>query len=153
MLSVSVRVYEGCRMLPLINRIRKVVVMSTKRQKGARIKGIDGVILIANDFEGQCRFYRDVLGLELVAHYGDAAFFKAGSQTLGIFAKSHHSEGTRRLGQADHGISHLEFSTDAEAEEKLTQRLMEAGAHAYKDNFADADGNLFHFTRTTDGQS
>jgi catechol 2,3-dioxygenase-like lactoylglutathione lyase family enzyme len=112
----------------------------------AGVSGIHGVILIANDFEGQCRFYRDTLGLEMTAHYSDAAFFKAGNQTLGIFAQTHHPEGTKRLGGADHGISHLEFSIDKSLEQEFIDRLTEAGAHAYKDNFADADGNLFHFT-------
>lgn len=27
----------------------------------------------------------------------------------------------------------------------LDQRLKDAGFHAYKENFKDADGNLFHF--------
>jgi catechol-2,3-dioxygenase len=143
-------VYDGNRMLPLIKRICKGAVMVTERQKSEEVQGINGIILIANDFEGQCRFYRDVLGLKVVACYADAAFFKVGAQTFGIFAKSHHPEGTERLGNADHGISHLEFSVSESAQAHLTGRLMEFGAHAYKDNFADADGNLFHFTLTTE---
>lgn len=124
--------------------------MAIERQKGEGVTGINGIILIANDFEGQCRFYHDVLGLELVSRYDDAAFFRAGAQTLGIFAKSHHPEGTMRLGDAEHGISHLEFSAGESAQALLVSRLMEFGAHAYNNNFADADGNLFHFTLTTE---
>ena len=112
------------------------------------VSSIEGVILIANDFEGQCSFYLDVLGLELSARYSDAAFFKVGSQKLGIFARSHHREGTRRLGDANHGLSHLEFGIEKRVLEKMITRLKEQGAHAYRDNFADADGNLFHFTES-----
>ena len=121
--------------------------MSKKSQAKSKILGIDAVILIAKDFEKQCKFYEQVLGLDLVAHYGDAAFFRAGSQKLAIFAHSHHAEGTRRL-SADHGISHLEFRINKDAREEFTTRLTETGSHAYGDNFADADGNLFHFNET-----
>ena len=76
------------------------------------VSSIEGVILIANDFEGQCSFYLDVLGLELSARYSDAAFFKVGSQKLGIFARSHHREGTRRLGDANQaGARKNDYST------------------------------------------
>lgn len=124
--------------------------MSNKGRDSARVHGIDGVVLIAKDFEGQCRFYRDVLGLEMTAHYGDAAFFKAGSQTLGIFAPSHHPEGAKRLGAADHGLSHLEFRIDETFQQEFVNRLTEAGANSYGDNFTDADDNLFHFTFSPD---
>ncbi|HLA10546.1 MAG TPA: VOC family protein [Pyrinomonadaceae bacterium] len=124
--------------------------MSTNGRKAGKVCGIDAVILIANDFEGQCRFYADVLGLEMTARYSDAAFFKAGTQTLGIFARSHHPEGTKRLGGATHGLSHLEFRIDEGFQQEFVDRLTEAGAHSYKDNFADADNNLFHFTFSRD---
>jgi catechol 2,3-dioxygenase-like lactoylglutathione lyase family enzyme len=109
------------------------------------VVGLDAVILIAADFPAQCAFYRDVLGLEVKATYADAAFFKLGGQTLGIFARSHHPEGSRRLQGASHGLSHLEFRVPRAAAAALADRLRSAGAHAYGDSFADADGNLFHF--------
>lgn len=109
------------------------------------ILGLDAVIIIASHFEEQCKFYHEVLGLELISRYSDAAFFKVGDQTLGIFAHSHHPEGTRRLGGSDHGLSHIEFRLDDSAKEYIISKLKSAGAHAYGQNFADADGNLFHF--------
>ena len=109
------------------------------------ILGLDAVIIIASRFEEQCKFYHDVLGLELISRYSDAAFFKAGDQTLGIFAHSHHPEGTRRLGGSEHGLSHIEFRLNSSAKEFIIAKLKSAGAHAYGENFADADGNLFHF--------
>ena len=112
---------------------------------GRGVTALDAVILIARDFEAQCRFYEGVLGLEVTARYPDAAFFRAGAQTLGIFAASHHPEGQRRLGGADHGISHLEFRIASSERPSLVHRLESAGARAYGDSFQDADGNLFHF--------
>jgi len=109
------------------------------------INAIHAVILIVKDLEAQKRFYRDVLGLAIAGDYGDAVFFDVGGQTLGLFAKSHHAEGTARLEGAAKGISHLEFSIDASKRAALEERLREAGFHAYRDNFCDADGNLFHF--------
>ena len=109
------------------------------------IKGLDAVILIVKDLKKQTRFYKDVLGLELEADYGDAVFFKAGKQKLALFAKSHHKEGTERLEGAQKGISHLEFRIPRKDLDKIEKRLKEQGFHAYQDNYEDADGNLFHF--------
>jgi len=122
--------------------------MSCDRQSRGCVLGLDAVILIADNFEAQCRFYRDVLGLQVESEYGDAMFFKVGKQTLGIFARTHHPEGTRHLGPASHGLSHLEFRLERADREQFLLRLKAGGAHAYGDNFADADGNLFHFNYT-----
>lgn len=108
------------------------------------IKGIDAVVLIVKDLEGQKRFYRDVLGLALEADYGDAVFFTCGAQKIALFGKGHHPEGDKRV-EGGKGISHLEFRIDAESLAAIDAKLRESGFHAYKDNYQDADGNLFHF--------
>lgn len=109
------------------------------------IRGLDAVVLIVKDLERQKRFYTDVLGLPLEADYGDAVFFRCGGQKLALFAHSHHPEGTRSLEGAKKGISHLEFRIAESDRADLDRRLREAGFHAYRDNYRDADGNLFHF--------
>ncbi len=109
------------------------------------ITGLNAVILIVKDLEAQKRFYRDVLGLTVSHDYGDAVFFECGGQTLGLFAKGHHAEGTARLEGAPKGVSHLEFRIDAKEQAALDERLRKAGYHVYRDNYCDADGNLFHF--------
>lgn len=119
--------------------------MSVEHHTGGGVLGLDAVILIADDFVGQCNFYRDVLGLDVSSLYADAAFLRVGRQTLGIFARSHHPEGTKRLRGASHGISHLEFRLAEVERQQLVSGLDAAGARAYGENFADADGNLFHF--------
>ena len=109
------------------------------------IKGLDAVILIVKDLAQQKEFYNNVLGLELEADYGDAVFFKCGKQKIALFAHSHHPEGTKSLDGAKKGISHLEFRISKSALKRMEKRLKEAGFHAYRENFKDADGNLFHF--------
>lgn len=109
------------------------------------IRGLDAVILIVKDLEAQKRFYRDVLGLPLEADYGDAVFFQCGDQKIALFGHSHHPEGTKSLEGAKKGISHLEFRIGKKDEADLDRRLRDAGFHAYRDNYRDADGNLFHF--------
>ena len=109
------------------------------------IRGLHAVVLIAADYDAQVRFYSNVLNLEIRGQYDDATFFNVGDQILAIFARSHHPEGTSRLGGADHGISHLEFLVDHEDENRVEAVLEEAEARAYRDVFQDADGNLFHF--------
>ena len=110
------------------------------------ILGLDAVVLIVKDLPAQRHFYRDLLGLPLTGDYNDAVFFDCGSQKLALFAPSHHPEGTKRLEGASKGISHLEFRIAPGGEEELRRRLTQAGCHAYRDNFCDADGNLFHFS-------
>lgn len=109
------------------------------------ILGLDAIVLIAKDLERQRRFYRDVLGLSVDSDYGDAVFFECGQQKLALFSGTHHAEGTERLEGASKGISHLEFRISRADYEALCERLTREGFHAYRDNFDDADGNLFHF--------
>lgn len=109
------------------------------------IQGLHAVVLIVKDLEAQKRFYRDVMGLEVEGDYGDAVFFRVGEQKIALFAQGHHREGTQRLEGAAKGISHLEFSIDPQDEPAWDRRLKQAGSHAYRGNYEDADGNLFHF--------
>ncbi len=113
------------------------------------ISSLDAVVLIAAHFEEQISFYHDVLGLELVSQSAESAFFRCGQQMIAIFSLNNHPEGTKRLGGADHGISHLEFGLPAAEKNTMYEKLTEAGSHAYGDNFEDADGNLFHFNFET----
>lgn len=109
------------------------------------VRSLDAVVLIVKDLAAQRRFYEDVLGLQVSGDYGDAVFFDCGEQKLALFARSHHPEGTERLKGASKGVSHLEFGIERKDSEALKDRLRADGFHAYGDNFADADGNLFHF--------
>ena len=105
----------------------------------------DGLTLIVKDIEAQKAFYRDMLGLEIESDYGDAVFFRLGDKKLGLFARGHHPSGDVSLEGASKGISHLEFGIQRSQYEELRKRLTENGFHAERDNFKDADGNLFHF--------
>ena len=109
------------------------------------VTGLHGVVLISPNYEEQVRFYRDVLGLAIHSQYEDATFFAVGEQLLAVFGRGHHPEGTKRLGGAKHGLSHLEFQVETKKRAEVERRLDVEGARAYRDNFQDADGNLFHF--------
>lgn len=112
------------------------------------VKGLDAVVLIVDRFEETKTFYRDHLGMEVFDEYEDAVFFKCGAQTLALFGRTHHPEGTKRLEGARKGISHLEFRIEKSARKKTELDLRKAGRHAYGDNYEDPDGNLFHFNDT-----
>lgn len=109
------------------------------------ITGLNGVILISSNYAEQVAFYRDIMGFKVTASASDATFFQCGNQVFAIFAKGHHPEGDASLDGANHGISHLEFCLDARDIEAMTEKLRKSNAHAYRDVFHDADGNLFHF--------
>jgi catechol 2,3-dioxygenase-like lactoylglutathione lyase family enzyme len=114
-------------------------------RKDMKINSFDGVTIIVKDYEAQKKFYRDVLGLPVESEYSDAIFFKIGGNKLSLFAKGHHKEGDESLEGASKGISHFEFGVSSEAAKDLDEKLKKAGFHAYRDNYKDADGNLFHF--------
>ncbi|MGH9945607.1 MAG: VOC family protein [Pyrinomonadaceae bacterium] len=116
-----------------------------KEQQTMKINSFDGVTIIVKDYEAQKKFYRDVLGLPVESEYSDAIFFKIGDRKLSLFAKGHHKEGDASLEGASKGISHFEFGVSAETAKLLDEKLKNAGFHAYRDNYKDADGNLFHF--------
>lgn len=117
-----------------------------------RALGLDAVVLISDDVDAQRRFYHEMLGLRLVGDHGDAVFFECGSQKVAVFSRSHHPEGTARLAGARKGISHLEFRLARNDYPAVRQRLEQHGFHAYRDNFEDADGNLFHFNLVDDSR-
>lgn len=114
-------------------------------QNTMRINSFDGITIIVKDLKAQKDFYKDVLGLEIESEYSDAVFFKIGDRKLGLFAKGHHKEGDESLEGASKGISHFEFGVSAESAKLFDEKLKKAGFHAYRDNYKDADGNLFHF--------
>ncbi len=100
---------------------------------------------IAKDFERQCAFYKSTLGLALKANDGTQHSLAPGDQSLAVFARSHHPQGTKRLQGAQHGLSHLEFGLNRRDHIALFGHLNRFGAQAYGENFQDADGILFHF--------
>lgn len=114
------------------------------------ILGLDAVVLIVKDLDAQKLFYRDVLQLDVAGDYGDAVFFRCGEQKLALFARGHHPRGDERLEGASKGISHLEFRIRASDYDKVRRSLTDGGYEVHRENFEDADGNLFHFNVTSE---
>lgn len=85
------------------------------------------------------------MGFRLLSYAEGAAFFGVGEQKMAVFERGHHPEGDQALRGASHGLSHIEFNLPAADIQEMASRLQQAGAQAYRDNFQDADGNLFHF--------
>lgn len=116
-------------------------------ERGA-VAAIHAVVLVAADFDGQRRFYGEVLGLEEAWGASDAVAFRVGTQLLTIFARTHDPASVRRLEGATHGLSHLEFAVHGHLGEELRARLASSRVPGtIGDNFVDADGNLFHFVQ------
>ena len=107
---------------------------------------IDGIAIVASDFEAQVAFYRDLVGLDVVDHWGDACRLRgANGVSLTIFASTHDERSMQRLHPAGHGLSHLEFGVSGSVRTIAEQRLRDAGQASYGDNFVDADGQLLHY--------
>lgn len=110
------------------------------------VAAIHAVVLVAADFEGQRRFYKEVLGFEEAWSASDAVAFRVGEQLLTLFARTHDAASVRRLEGASHGLSHLEFVVHGHLSPELRARLAPSRASStFGENFVDADGNLFHF--------
>ncbi len=112
---------------------------------------IAGIVLVADNFEEQVAFYRDVLGLTLTDHWGDVARFRAANAVeLTLFAKSHDQASLDRIDPLQHGLSHFEFGVDDETASVLGQQLVALGQRSHGQNYLDRDGQLFHFVPKSD---
>ena len=112
---------------------------------------INGIVLVADDFEAQLGFYRDTIGLELVSHWGDAALLRsANGVTLALFATTHDPRSMERIAPLRHGLSHLEFGATSAVQAELGAALDAAGYGDEPGNYLDPDGQLFHFVHEPD---
>jgi catechol 2,3-dioxygenase len=96
------------------------------------IRGLGEVALRVEDLDGMQRFYKDIIGLELLRRFENAAFFRLAdgfgghTQVLALFDRK-AQPGYAGLSAAMSTIDHLAFEVglaDFEAERK---RLEEAG--------------------------
>jgi catechol 2,3-dioxygenase len=107
-----------------------------------RIKGLGGIALRVADLDAMQRSYREVVGLELMRRFDNAAFFRIAdghgghTQVLALFDRSDQA-GYRGLDRERTTVDHLAFEIDRddyEAEkarlEGLGVRVMTA-AHAW----------------------
>ena len=85
-------------------------------------------VLYADDLDGAVRFYRDVLGLELISHIDLMATFRCAGGVLLIFNPKLSSAAGRDIpAHGTSGAGHLAFAASDEEREEWKRRLIAAG--------------------------
>ncbi|HJX98170.1 MAG TPA: VOC family protein [Chthoniobacterales bacterium] len=106
-----------------------------------KIKALGEIALRVSDLDAMQTFYQDVIGLELLRRFPDAAFFKIAdgygghTQILALFDRSSQS-GYAGLSAAQTTVDHLAFTIAREDFESERARLEALGC---KLEFADHD--------------
>jgi len=106
-----------------------------------KIKALGEIALRVNDLDAMQAFYQNVIGLELMRRFPDAAFFKIAdgygghTQILALFDRSNQS-GYTGLSAAQTTVDHLAFTVAREDFEFERARLEALGC---KLKFADHD--------------
>jgi len=106
-----------------------------------KIKALGEIALRVNDLDAMQAFYQDVIGLDLMRRFPDAAFFKIAdgygghTQILALFDRSSQSDYTG-LSAAQTTVDHLAFTIAREDFESERARLEALGC---KLTFADHD--------------
>ena len=85
-------------------------------------------VLYADDLPTAVRFYRDVLGLELISHIDLMATFRCAGGVLLIFDPKLSAAAGRDIpAHGQSGAGHLAFAASDEEREAWKERLMSAG--------------------------
>jgi catechol-2,3-dioxygenase len=99
----------------------------------SRIGGLGEIALRVNDLDGMERFYTEVVGLELLRRFDNAAFFKIAdgygghTQVLVLFDRSAQADYIAPSARAT-TIDHIAFEIDLVDFAREKARLEEAGA-------------------------
>jgi catechol 2,3-dioxygenase-like lactoylglutathione lyase family enzyme len=92
------------------------------------ITGLNHVTLSVRDLDASICFYRDLLGLRLVARWPKGAYFSAGDLWLALIL-----DGSARTGPLPE-YTHVAFSVPAGELAQLSERIRAAGAAIWQDN-------------------
>jgi catechol 2,3-dioxygenase-like lactoylglutathione lyase family enzyme len=122
------------------------------------------VTLGVRDLEASIRFYRDGLGLPLRDRYPDAAFFRLGGVTLGLYPR-HLLAQDANVAAEGSGFEGITLAHNVRSRGEVKQILDEAAAAGgkivqpprladwggYSGYVADPDGHLWEVACTPDG--
>ncbi len=91
------------------------------------------LVVTVEDYDEALRFYRDVLGFELQAHLGTAAFVSAGGYHHHLGFNTWKSRGGKPQPDGVAGLHHVAFLFPSQTElARTVKRLLEAGVEPYQ---------------------
>ena len=104
--------------------------------------------IVCDDFDGQRRFYRDVLGFKEVNHGADWAWFDVDGKLLELFRKSSRPEYAQRGVTAGFVVDDIRAARAALIQRHVTPvgGIEHGGGQSWA-YFRDGDGNLFEITQ------
>ena len=104
--------------------------------------------IVCDDFEGQRRFYRDVLGLKETGHGAGWAWFNLDGKLLELFAKSSRPEYARRGVTVGFVVDEIRAARATLIERHVTPvGAIEHGGGQSWAYFKDGEGNLFEIVQ------
>ena len=101
-----------------------------------RVSGINHVTFDVASVEESVKFYRDVLGCELVAHWPAGAYLTAGTTWLALVRR-----GKPPSPATDY--SHIAFGVSSEQFIDLTDRIRASGARVWQENWTEGESLYF----------
>ena len=101
------------------------------------ILGIEEIVFEVKDLEQSIIFYRDVVGLTLLSHGPQQAWFRVGTQRLALFTRDRAGSG-----------QHFAFLIPPEMAERVRTALVSAG---FPDETMQQDDGLSVYVRDPDG--
>jgi len=101
------------------------------------INGVNHITFAVRDLKESIKFYKDLLGLRLVAHWDKGAYLLAGNMWIALNV----DKTTRTEPSSDY--SHIAFNVLSIDYPKLKVRLIKAGVETFKEN--SSEGDSFYF--------
>jgi catechol 2,3-dioxygenase-like lactoylglutathione lyase family enzyme len=103
------------------------------------ITGINHITLAVTDVERAFAFYRDVLGFKPLCKWEGCAYFLVGHGDNPLWLCLDRDVNH----QAMTGSTHYAFSLSKDDFESMTKRIVESGAHVYKNNTSPGESLYF----------
>ena len=108
-----------------------------KEGETTMINGVNHITFAVRDLKESIKFYKNLLGLKLVAHWDKGAYLLAGNMWIAL-----NVDATVRAEPAT-DYSHIAFNVLSTEYPKLKERLIKAGVETFKENTSEGDSFYF----------
>lgn len=101
------------------------------------INGISHITFAVSNLDRSIKFYSEVLGLKLVAHWDRGAYLTAGDMWIAL------NEDKKVSSESQRDYTHIAFNVLSIDFSKLKKKLKKAGVKSFKENTSEGDSFYF----------